>query len=106
MITYGTSSAACTAKITVPTWLVSQRSRNSCTGVMKPCRLPSAQTRVPTRNSMSGITSAAGEAISPNVTIPLAKAWPEEPRIENAVMLVPKSDIRNTNGPSVRLARK
>jgi hypothetical protein len=30
--------------------------------------------RVPTRNSMSGITSAAGEAIRPNVTIPLAKA--------------------------------
>jgi hypothetical protein len=33
---YGKSSAACTAKITVPTWLVSQRSRNSCTGVTKP----------------------------------------------------------------------
>ena len=54
---------------------------------------------MPIRNSESGITSAEDEAIRPKVTIPLAKAWPDEPRIANAVMLVPKSDIRNTNGP-------
>ena len=32
--------------------------------------------------------------------MPLAKAWPEAPRIENAVMFVPKSDSRKTAGPS------
>ena len=31
--------------------------------------------------------------------MPLAKAWPDAPRIENAVMFVPKSDSRNTAGP-------
>ena len=31
--------------------------------------------------------------------MPLLKAWPDEPRIENAVMLVPNSDSTNTNGP-------
>ena len=55
---------------------------------------------------MSGITSAEGEAIRPKVTIPFAKAWPDEPRMAKAVMFVPNSDIRNTNGPSERLARK
>jgi len=38
--------------------------------------------------------------------MPLAKAWPEAPRIENAVMFVPNSDSRNTVGPSERPARK
>ena len=38
--------------------------------------------------------------------MPLAKAWPDEPRIAKAVMFVPKSDIRKTKGPSERLARK
>ena len=38
--------------------------------------------------------------------MPLVKAWPDEPRIENAVMLVPNSDSTNTNGPSERPARK
>ena len=32
--------------------------------------------------------------------MPLANAWPAEPRIVNAVMFVPKSDSRNTTGPS------
>ena len=45
------------------------------------------------------MTNADDDAISPNVTMPLAKAWPDEPRIVNAVMLVPKSDSRNTAGP-------
>ena len=31
--------------------------------------------------------------------MPLAKAWPDAPRIENAVMFVPNSDSRNTTGP-------
>ena len=31
--------------------------------------------------------------------MPLAKAWPEAPRIENAVMFVPNSDSRKTVGP-------
>ena len=52
------------------------------------------------------MTSPDDDAIRPKVTIPLLKAWPEEPRIANAVMFVPNSDIRNTNGPSDRLARK
>ena len=73
---------------------------------MKPYFLPSAHSRVPIRNRLSGITSADDEAISPKVTMPLWKAWPEEPRIANAVMFVPKSDIRNTNGPIERPARK
>ena len=38
--------------------------------------------------------------------MPLPKAWPEAPRMAKAVMFVPKSDIRNTNGPSERPARK
>ncbi len=42
----------------------------------------------------------------PKVTIPLPKACPDEPRMANAVMLVPKSDIRNTKGPRARPARK
>ena len=73
---------------------------------MKPCRLPSAHTRVPTKNSVSGITNADADAISPKVTMPLAKAWPAEPRIVKAVMLVPNSDSRNTTGPRERPARK
>jgi hypothetical protein len=40
------------------------------------------------------------------VTIPLLKAWPELPRMAKAVMLVPNSESRNTNGPSDRRARK
>jgi hypothetical protein len=73
---------------------------------MKPCRLPSDHNLVPMRSSVTGITSADDEAISPNVTIPLAKACPEAPRMEKAVMLAPKSDSRNTVGPSDRPARK
>ena len=38
--------------------------------------------------------------------MPFAKAWPDAPRIENAVMFVPKSDSRKTAGPSERPARK
>ena len=38
--------------------------------------------------------------------MPFAKAWPDEPRIAKAVMLVPNSDSRNTAGPSERPARK
>ena len=106
MMMYGTSSAACTAKMTVPMWPHSQRSRNIWTDVMKPCRRPSAQTRVPTKKSVSGITSADEDAIRPNVTTPFANAWPADPRIVNAVMFVPKSDSRNTAGPSARPARK
>ena len=87
-------------------WPHSQRSRNICTGVMKPWRLPSAHSRVPTKNSVSGMTKADDDAISPKVTMPLAKAWPAEPRIVNAVMFVPNSDSRNTAGPSERPARK
>ena len=52
------------------------------------------------------MTRPDDEAMRPKVTIPLWKAWPELPRMAKAVMLVPKSDIRNTNGPSDRLARK
>ena len=52
------------------------------------------------------MTSPEDEAMRPKVTIPLLKAWPERPRMAKAVMLVPNSDIRNTNGPSERLARK
>ena len=50
--------------------------------------------------------SADEDAISPNVTMPLANEWPEAPRIENAVMLAPNSDSRKTAGPSERPARK
>ena len=92
--------------MTVPMWPHSQRSRNICTGVMKPWRFPSAHIRVPTKNSVSGMTNADEDAISPKVTMPLANAWPAEPRIVNAVMFVPKSDSRNTAGPSERPARK
>ena len=84
----------------------SQRSRNICTGVMNPWRRPSDQSLVPITKRLTGMMSAEEEAISPNVTIPLAKAWPEAPRIENAVMFAPKSDSRNTAGPSDRPARK
>ena len=35
----------------------------------------------------------------------MAKAWPDAPRIENAVMLVPTRDSRKIAGPSVRLER-
>ena len=38
--------------------------------------------------------------------MPFEKAWPEAPRIENAVMFVPKSDRRKTTGPIERPARK
>src|ERR1041384_726049 len=87
-------------------WLHSHRSRNICTGVMKPYFLPNAQTRVPIRKIVNGITSPDEEAIKPNVTIPLLNACPDEPRIANAVMFVPNSENRKTNGPSDRLARK
>ena len=73
---------------------------------MNPWRLPSAHMRVPTKNNVSGITNADEDAISPNVTMPFANACPAEPRIVNAVMLVPNSDSRNTAGPSARPARK
>ncbi len=66
---------------------------------MKPWRRPSAHRRVPTKNSVSGITNADADAIRPKVTMPLAKAWPAEPRIVNAVMLVPKSDSRKIDRP-------
>ena len=62
--------------------------------------------RVPMKKSVSGMMKADDEAIRPNVTMPLPNAWPEEPRIVNAVMFVPKSDSRNTAGPSERPARK
>ena len=57
-------------------------------------------------NRQTGMTSADEDAISPKVTMPLAKAWPEAPRMENAVMFVPNSESRNTVGPSERPARK
>ena len=81
MMMYGTSSAACTAKMTVPMWPHSQRSRKIWTGVMCPYRRPSAQSRVPMKKSDSGMTSADDEAIRPNVTTPLVNACPDEPRI-------------------------
>jgi hypothetical protein len=59
------SRTACTAKITVPMCEHSQRSRKSCTGVMKPKRLPSAHTRVPMKKMQSGITSPDDEAMRP-----------------------------------------
>src|SRR6185295_20328536 len=87
-------------------WLHSQRSRNIWTGVMKPYSLPRAQTRVPIKKIVNGITSAEDEAIKPKVTIPFVKACPDEPRIAKAVMFVPKSEKRKTNGPIERPARK
>ena len=83
----------------------SQRSRNICTGVMKPCRRPSAQMRVPATSRNNGVISPAAVAISPKVTMPLAKAWPDEPSTANAVMCVPKSEVRKTYG-SHRAARE
>ncbi len=65
MMMYGTSSTACTAKMTVPMWLHSQRSRKIWTGVMKPYFFPSAQTRVPMRKIVRGMTSPDDEAINP-----------------------------------------
>ena len=62
--------------------------------------------RVPMKKIVSGMTKADDDAISPKVTMPLANAWPDEPRIANAVMFVPKSESRNTTGPSERPARK
>ena len=73
---------------------------------MKPYRFPSAHMRVPTKNSVSGMMKAEEDAISPNVRMPLANACPADPRIVNAVMLVPKSDSRKTAEPSDRPARK
>ena len=58
------------------------------------------------KNSVSGMMNADEDAINPKVTMPLLKAWPDEPRMANAVMFVPNSDSRNTYGPSERLARK
>ncbi len=52
------------------------------------------------------MTSAEEDAINPNVTTPFANACPADPRIVNAVMLVPNSDSRKTAGPSERPARK
>ena len=74
----------------------SQRSRNICTGVMKPWRRPRAQMRVPATSRNSGVMSPAAVAIRPKVTMPLANAWPDEPSTANAVMCVPKSDVRKT----------
>ena len=48
--------------------------------------------------------NAEEEAISPNVTIPFANAWPADPRIVKAVMFVPNSDSRKTTGPRDRPA--
>ena len=62
--------------------------------------------RVPTKKRVKGMTNAEDEAIRPKVTTPLANAWPADPRMVNAVMFVPKSDSRNTIGPSARPARK
>jgi hypothetical protein len=73
---------------------------------MNPLRRPSAHNRVPNTKRPSGMISADDDAIRPNVTMPFAKAWPEAPRMENAVMFAPKSDSRNTTGPSDRPARK
>ena len=73
---------------------------------MNPWSFPSAHNRGPTRNRLTGMMSADDEAISPKVTMPFAKPCPAEPRIVNAVMLVPNSDNRNTVGPSDRPARK
>src|SRR6187455_2267215 len=53
-----------------------------------------------------GMMRPEDDAIRPKVTIPLLKAWPDDPRIANAVMLVPNSESRKTAGPSDRLARK
>src|SRR6187549_2167460 len=53
-----------------------------------------------------GMMRPEDDAIRPKVTIPLLKAWPEDPRIAKAVMLVPNSESRKTTGPSERLARK
>jgi hypothetical protein len=73
---------------------------------MNPYLFPSAQTRVPIRNIVSGITRPDDDAIRPNVTIPFEKAWPDDPRIAKAVMFVPKRENRKTNGPNERFARK
>ena len=50
--------------------------------------------------------NADDDPISAYVTTPLAKACPAEPRMVNAVMLVPKSESRKTYWPSDRFARK
>jgi hypothetical protein len=47
-------------------------------------------------NSETGIIRADDEAISPNVTMPLLNAWPDDPRIAKAVMFAPNSDRRKT----------
>ena len=73
---------------------------------MNPCCFPRAQTRVPKRYIPTGMTRAEEEAINPKVTIPFVKACPEEPRIANAVMLVPNRERRKTIWPSERPARK
>ena len=58
------------------------------------------------KKSDSGITNPDEDAIRPKVTIPFENAWPDDPRIANAVMFVPKSENRKTKGPNERLARK
>src|SRR4026208_741115 len=73
---------------------------------MKPCRWPNDHKRVPITNRETGMISAEEDAIRPYVTMPLANACPDAPRIEKAVMLAPKSESRNTAGPSERPARK
>ena len=65
MMMYGTSSTACSAKITVPMWPISQRSRKICTCVMWPYVLPIAQMRVPMMKMVSGMTMPDDDAISP-----------------------------------------
>jgi len=42
------------------------------------------------------MTRADDEAINPKVTMPLLKAWPDEPSMAKAVMFVPKSEKRKT----------
>ena len=58
------------------------------------------------RQQRHGDDSADADAMRPKVTMPFENAWPEAPRMENAVMFVPNSDSRNTAGPSERPARK
>jgi hypothetical protein len=50
--------------------------------------------------------SAEDDAINPYVTIPFENACPAEPKMVNAVMLVPNSDSKNTAGPNDLPARK
>ncbi len=57
--------AALNAKMTVPMWLHSQRSRKKETWVWWPNFLPSAHSRVPMKKMVSGMTRPEEEAINP-----------------------------------------